>query len=206
MIAPRSSGELPPWPDLPNGSQGRLGQDEGSRRADGKRDSPLAAGALALERHDSAEPIRRGEPQSGRRGSHRDPGWPSTLGRSQPLRPGRPGQRRSSAEIAETIARVRGSRGKAGREPLYCDWPNAAGPTPERSRTTIGPSGSSLRNVDGCVACSLTAERTYATAAQVQLAARTGDPDEEKPPLFLDLVAVISNPASGAAGLLPGRR
>ena len=57
----------------------------------------------------------------------------------------------------------------------------------------MGPSGSSLRNAK---AASLATGRgtNVPAPAQVELAASAGDPDEKKPPLFLELVAIFQSP------------
>ncbi len=65
------------------------------------------------------------------------------------------------------------------------DWP-----TPERSRTTIGSSGSSPRKFEGMRRLLLASERPDPAPAQEKLAARPGDADEQEPPLLLHLVAV----------------
>ena len=113
-------------------------------------------------------------------------------------------RRRHQSEFSRSarLAAVRSdgpARSRAACRGLMLDWP-----TPERSRTTIGSSGNSLRKREGSVACCW--PRNDRTMQRLRKSSRRARvmPTNKQTPFLLQLVAVVVGARVGQDALLQG--
>ena len=177
---------------LADSSKGGFCQHERSWSTDGKRNSALAAGALALKRHDPTEPVLR-------MGHGLTDVEVIGVGLSECARGGqtvRPDSELSGGREPECRRRESGSRFARKRRPRAVGLPRPrlgradSGKIADHDRA-LGKLSQKLRRL---ARLRLAAECSHAAVAQVELAASAGNPHEKKSPFLFHIVAILEHP------------
>ena len=199
---PVPRGGTPLWCGHDHGPERRLGQNKGSRGADGERDPPLAAGALAFDGHDLPQAILGvNDPHARLEVIEVDVAW-RRAGDDPPGGTGQVGGRHQP-EITR-----RGGRPRfvAIRRPgPEANVPAKVGPAHAREVADhdrpFGQLREKLRRKRGLL---LASKHPHHAPGKIKLAPSPGDADEEEPPLLLDLIVVLGGADVGQDAVLDG--